>query len=89
MTPFLPSHEATPQFRAFAFLSLLYNPDGQSLHARRHQLALLACVVLPAAGQGGATVLRGKLLHASDELGPEVADETLDRPGKGFPESCT
>jgi len=43
--------------------------------------------MVPAAGEGLAAVLLGKLLHAGLELGAEVADQTLDGPGEGFAES--
>lgn len=67
----------------------LYQYVRLHLHARRDELALLARVVLPAAGQRLAARLLRKLLHARLELGPKVADETLDGPGKRLAESYT
>ncbi len=58
------------------------------LHTRRHQLALLSCIMRPAASQSSTAGLLCELLHACLQLGPEVADETLDRPGEGFTQSC-
>ena len=56
------------------------------LHTRRDQLALQLGIVVPAASQGLAAVLLGKLLHAGLELGAEVADQALDGPGEGLAE---
>ena len=43
---------------------------------------------MPAAGEGRSAVLGLVLLQARLQLGPEVADETLDGPGEGFAQSC-
>lgn len=43
---------------------------------------------MPAAGEGRSTVLGLVLLQARLQLGSEVADETLDRPGESFAQSC-
>lgn len=57
------------------------------LHAGRDELALLSGIALPATGKSLTTVLLGKLPHTGLQLGPEVADEALNRPGKSFAES--
>ena len=43
---------------------------------------------MPAAGEGRSAVLGLVLLQARLQLGPEVADETLDGPGGGVAESA-
>ena len=58
-----------------------------TLHTGGDQLPFLPRIMLPAASQRLTTVLLGKLLHARLQLGPEVADKTLDRPGKRLAES--
>jgi len=58
-----------------------------TLHTGRDQLPFLPRVVFPTASQRLAAVLLGKLLHARLQLGPEVADKTLDGPGKRLAES--
>lgn len=42
--------------------------------------------MVPTTSQRLAAVLLGKLLHARLQLGAEVADQTLNGPGKGFAE---
>ena len=58
-----------------------------TLHAGRGKDALLPGIGLPAAGQSLTTVLLSKLLHASLQLGAEVANKTLDGPGESLTES--
>jgi hypothetical protein len=43
--------------------------------------------MLPATSQCLAAVLLRKLPHAGLQLGPEVADQTLDGPGESLTES--
>jgi hypothetical protein len=45
--------------------------------------------VVPAAGEGLAAGLLGKLLHASLELRAEVADQALDGPGESLAKGWT
>lgn len=53
----------------------------------RHKLALLPGVVVPAPGQRRSARLLCVVCHPLLELGAEVADQTLDGPGKGLSES--
>lgn len=57
------------------------------LHARRGQFALFPRIVFPSTSQCRAALFLRKLLHPRLQLGPEVANQALDRPGESLAES--
>lgn len=62
-------------------------PLRATLLAWGDELAFGPRVVRPATGQGLAAGLLCKVLHAPLQFGPEVSDETLDRPCESLAKS--